>query len=213
MTQLMLFSTLNTSGVDSTPLDFYSRYDYQAVHSYEIENVQVKKESVRCDINGRNYLIDGFKYVESALIWNYLYNRMIDKESNYHEFSWKEMCREIGIDMDESMYDVVMKPLLRSCVSEQVRRMTFRCYRTFNALSQRIYADGELRFALTLSSGFCSLDGDFQQAIYRVLIENCQKSFSTDDIESIRNIGRRKYRLIGHNRMSNLQFEYDVATA
>jgi hypothetical protein len=207
----MLFSTLsNTSGVDSTPLDFCSRYDL--VSSYEIGNVQVKKDSIRCDINGHNYLLNGFKYLESVLIWNYLYQRMIDNESNYHEFSWNDMCRDIGIKMDESNYDVVMQPLLRSFVSEQIRRMTLRCYRTFNALSQRIYADGELRFALTLSSGFCSIEPDFQQAVFRVLIENCPKSYTTD-VETLRKIGRTKYRLKGQNRMYDVQFDLNVATA
>lgn len=210
MTQLMLFSTLDTGGVDTIPLDLCSSYELSS--SFDIGNVQVKKDSIRCSINGQTYLLDGFKSIESVLIWNYLYQRMIKLESNYHEFSWDSMCREIGVEMDESLYPLVMHPLLKSSVSEQIRRVTFRHYRTFNALSKQRHLNGDLKFALTLSGNFCSIEPDFQQALFSILLENCSKSFSKS-VDDLRKVGRRQYRTNGQNYIRDLQQNYNMATA
>lgn len=215
MTQLMLFSSLAASssssygaGGEQSPLA--SRYELS--NAYSVDNVQVKKD-IRCKINGRDYVIRGFKYLESVVIWNYLYQSMLDNESNYNEFTWDEMCQAIGLEMCKDTYEVVLKTLLKVSIVHEVRRLPFRFYRTFNALSTRRYTTGQIKFSMTLASSFCGMDPDFQQTLYRVLVENTQKSYSNpNDIEKIRNIARSQYVVGGQNRMLDIDASV-VATA
>lgn len=214
MTQLMLFSSLAESsssyraGGEQSPLA--SRYEMSS--AYSVDNVQVKKD-IRCTINGRDYVIRGFKYIESVVIWNYLYQSMLDNESNYNEFTWDEMCQATGLQISKDTYEVVLKALLKVSIVQEVRRLPFRFYRTFNALSTRKFTNGEMKFAMTLASSFCGMDPDFQQTLYRVLVENTQKSYSNpQDIEKIRNIARSQYVVGGQNSMLDIDASV-VATA
>lgn len=212
MTQLMLFSSLGsssyTAGGDSDPL--VSRYELS--NTYVVDNVQVKKD-IRCNINGSTYALCGFGSIESVMAWNFLYQRMLDSESNYHEFTWDEMCQELGIELNKQFYDLVLKSILKVSIILEVKRVPFRFFRTFNSLCSRNFEDGSLSFALTLASSFCGLDPEFQQTIYRVLIENIDKSYSNpDDVEKVRNIARKQYRVRGQNRMMDIQGAV-VATA
>ena len=149
-----------------------------------VDKIIVKKD-IRCTINGSNYAFFGFKSVESVMAWNYLYLRMLDCESNYDKFTWEEMCSDLGFkELNRKYYDLVLKSLLKVSIVLEVRCLPFHHIRTFNSLSVRNYDDGTFSFALTLSSGFCGLEADFQQTIYRVLIENLQTSYTCpDDIE------------------------------
>lgn len=94
-------------------------------------------------------------------------------------------CSDLGFEeLDRKYYDLVLKSWLKVSIVLEVRRLPFRHIRTFNSLSARNYDDGTFSFALTLSRGFCGLEADFQQTIYRVLIENLQTSYTCpDDIE------------------------------
>lgn len=212
MTQLMLFSSLAsssyTAGGDTTPLA--SRYELS--NTYVVDNVQVKKD-IRCNVNGSTYALSGFNSIESVMAWNFMYQRMLKNESNYDEFSWDEMCQELGIELSKEYYDLVLKSILKVSIVLEVKRVPFRFFRTFNSLSSRNYDDGRFGFALTLSSSFCGLDPDFQQTLYRVLVENIDKSYSCpEDIDKVRNLARSKYRVIGQNRIIDIQASV-VATA
>lgn len=212
MTQLMLFSSLASGsyGAGEAKDSLVSRYELS--NAYTVDNVQVKKD-IRCTINDRQYVVRGFKYLETVMIWNFLYQRMLENESNFDEFSWDEMCQEIGIQMGKDTYEVVLKALLNVSVVLEIRRLPFRFYRTFNSLSSRTYVNGELKFVMTLASSFCGMDPEFQQTLYRVLLENIHKSYSNPtNIEKIRNIGRSQYKAGGQNRMFDIDASV-VATA
>lgn len=214
MTQLMLFSSLAASSqeYEARGEQNPTAYRYDLTNTYVVDNVQVKKD-IRCTINGSNYAFCGFRSIESVMAWNYLYQRMLDNESNYDEFTWEEMCRDLGFELDRDYYDMVLKSLLKVSVVLEVRRLPFRYIRTFNALSARNYFDGTFSFALTLSSGFCGLESDFQQTIYRVLIENIQKSYAyPDDIEKMRKIARKQCRIVTPSRLKDINASV-VATA
>lgn len=212
MTQLMLFSSLasNSYGAGGEQSSLASRYELS--NAYAVEKVQVKKD-IRCKINDRDYVIRGFKYLESVVIWNYLYQRMLENESNYNEFTWDELCQATGLEMSKDIYEVVLKALLKVSIIHEVRRLPFRFYRTFNALSTRRYTTGEIKFAMTLASSFCGMDPDFQQTLYRVLVENIHKSYSDPQhIEKVRDIARSQYMVGGQNSMLDIDASV-VATA
>lgn len=159
---------------------------------YVVDKIIVKK-GIRCTINGNNYAFCGFKSIESVMAWNYLYLRMLERESNYDEFSWQEMCKDLGFELDQKYCDSVLKSLLKVSIVLEVRRFPFIHIRIFNAMSTRKFKDGTISFALTLSNDLCRLEADFQQTIYQILIENIQKSYAyPDDIEKIREIARKQ---------------------
>lgn len=171
---------------------------------YVVDKIIVKKD-IRCSINGNNYAFSGFKSIESVMVWNYLYLRMLERESNYDEFGWQEMCIDLGFELDQKYYDFVLKSLLKVSIVLEVRRLPFSYIRTFNALSTREFKDGTLSFALTLSRDFCALEADFQQTIYQILIENIQKSYAfPNDIEKIRQIARKQCSRFSQNRIRDI---------
>lgn len=214
MTQLMLFSSLATASqeYEARGEQNPTAYRYDLADAYVVDNVQVKKD-IRCTINGTNYAFCGFRSIESVMAWNYLYQRMLDRESNYDEFTWEQMCKDLGFQLDRDYYDMVLKSLLKVSIVLEVRRLPFRFIRTFNSLCSQNYKNGNFGFALTLSSGFCGLEADFQQTIYRVLIENIQKSYVyPDDVEKMRKIARKQCRDLVPNRMMDIDASV-VATA
>lgn len=131
---------------------------------------------------------------------------MLDRESNYDQFTWEEMCSDLGFEeLDRKYYDLVLKSLLKVSIVLEVRHLPFHHIRTFNSLSARNYDDGTFSFALTLSSGFCGLEADFLQTIYRMLIENLQTSYTCpDDIKKMKNIVRKQCLLFSQNRIMDI---------
>lgn len=217
MSQLNLFSSLlpNSSSVEGSSLKaITSQYDkarvFDGLSRFVVSDVREVKKNLWCEINDVSFSLRGFKYLETVLIWDFLYQRMLDTETNLISVTWDEICREIGVDLDSSAVNLVLKPLLAVSIAREGKRAPIHLLRTLNGLTSTEYENGNLAFEFILAQDFCSLDIDFQKAIFEILKVNVKNSYNSNFSLSILP-GRSIYN--GFSRQQNLGIDLDSIVA